>query len=203
MAKVKLTKTELKNQRDLHKRFTRFLPTLQLKKQQLQMEVQRVRDEISELKAEVGRLQEKVVEWVQIFSSEDLPLENIDDLIKIKDIQTEIRNIAGVDVPFFQGIRFDLGDYDFFETPSWFDAALRQIRLMVEYYWREKTMEERMAALEDELRTTNQRVNLFEKVKIPECKENIRQIKIYLGDQETAAVGRSKIAKRKMQAQAV
>ena len=49
----------------------------------------------------------------------------------------------------------------------------------------------------DELRTTTQRVNLFEKVKIPEAKENIRIIRIFMGDQQTAAVARSKIAKGK------
>ena len=39
MAKVKLTKTELKAQTDALKRFQRFLPMLQLKKQQLQAEI--------------------------------------------------------------------------------------------------------------------------------------------------------------------
>ena len=55
--------------------------------------------------------------------------------------------------------------------------------------------QERM--LSEELRSTSQKVNLFEKVKIPECRENIRQIRIYITDQETAAVARSKIAKKK------
>ena len=52
----------------------------------------------------------------------------------------------------------------------------------------------------EELRTTSQRVNLFERVKIPECKENIRVIKIFLGDEQTAAVVRGKIAKRMTEA---
>jgi V/A-type H+-transporting ATPase subunit D len=46
-----------------------------------------------------------------------------------------------------------------------------------------------------ELNTTSQRVNLFEKVKIPECRENIRIIKIAIGDEQTASVTRGKIAK--------
>ena len=52
--------------------------------------------------------------------------------------------------------------------------------------------------LEAELRTTSQRVNLFEKVKIPEAKENIRIIQVFLGDQQTAAVVRGKISKKKL-----
>lgn len=203
MSKIKLTKTELKTQRDLLKRFTRFLPTLQLKKQQLQMEVQRVRDEIREVEERAKEIRGRISDWVEIFSSVDFPVQEIDSLVKILDIQTEERNVAGVDVPFFLGIEFQKPEYDFFDTPAWFDAALKQVREMVELHWQEKTMYKRLERLEHELRVTNQRVNLFEKVKIPECRDNIRQIKIYLGDQETAAVARSKIAKRKMQAVAV
>ena len=54
-----------------------------------------------------------------------------------------------------------------------------------------------MDLLGKERRLTSQRVNLFEKVKIPEAKENIRMISIYLGDQQTSAVVRGKIAKKK------
>ena len=53
MAKIKLTKNELKFQRDALKRFQRYLPTLQLKKQQLQMEVRHVREEIADRKSVV------------------------------------------------------------------------------------------------------------------------------------------------------
>ena len=60
-----------------------------------------------------------------------------------------------------------------------------------------RIIEEQERLLSNELRTTGQRVNLFEKMKIPECRENIRRIQIQLGDQSTAAVARSKIAKKK------
>jgi V/A-type H+-transporting ATPase subunit D len=49
-----------------------------------------------------------------------------------------------------------------------------------------------------ELSKVVQRVNLFEKVMIPRSSEIIRVIRIYLGDQMTAAVGRAKIAKSKL-----
>ena len=52
--------------------------------------------------------------------------------------------------------------------------------------------------LAKELRTTSQRVNLFEKVKIPEAKANIKKISVYLGDQQVSEVVRSKISKKKI-----
>ena len=70
-----------------------------------------------------------------------------------------------------------------------------------EAYFREvehRVLEEQRRLITDELTTTSQRVNLVEKVKIPSCKENIRVIDVYLGDQQTAAVVRGKIAKKKL-----
>ena len=61
MAKVKLTKNELKAQRDALKRYERYLPTLQLKKQQLQAEVRAVEhklDEVTQKEIELQRVRE-------------------------------------------------------------------------------------------------------------------------------------------------
>ena len=58
---------------------------------------------------------------------------------------------------------------------------------------------EQVRLLMRELRTTTQRVNLFEKVKIPETKANIKAISVYLGDQQVAAVVRGKISKKNLE----
>ena len=62
-----------------------------------------------------------------------------------------------------------------------------------------EVLDEQVRLLSQELRTTTQRVNLFEKVKIPETKANIKKIGIFLGDEQVAAVVRSKISKKKLQ----
>ena len=95
---------------------------------------------------------------------------------------------------------FESMEYDLFLTPLWVDIAIEKIRQLVVLLEEEKIFKEQLGILEQELRITAQRVNLFEKVKIPECKENVRLIRIYLGDQQTNAVGRSKIAKLKIEA---
>ena len=84
-------------------------------------------------------------------------------------------------------------------TPPSLDDALALVAHQTELRLRRRLMEEQLACLEDELRVVNQRVNLFEKVKIPDAQENIRRINIYIGDQQTNSVGRSKIAKGKCQ----
>ena len=198
MAKVKLTKNELKAQRDALSRFTRYLPTLQLKKQQLQMETQKARREIRDLEEDEKKYRKSLAEWIHLLNEKHG--EKINDLIKVKSMQVSRRNIAGVDTPVLDDLVFEEPEMDLFATPSWYDDALETVRKLAEFRLKHQILEERLQALEDELRTTTQRVNLFEKVKIPEARENIRVIQIYLGDQQTAAVGRAKIAKRKTQA---
>ncbi|MGI5923128.1 MAG: V-type ATP synthase subunit D [Lentisphaeria bacterium] len=195
MAKVKLTKNELKFQRDALKRFERYLPTLQLKKQQLQMEVRHVREEIAGLDQQVAELTEKGAATIALLAGPEAV--GLSELLSVSAWRIGERNVAGIDVPVFLGVDFNDIDYDLFLTPPWFDDALAMARKHIELKLRRQLFEEMLALLEQELRVVTQRVNLFEKVKIPETKENIRMINIYLGDQQTNSVGRSKIAKGK------
>ena len=193
MAKIKLTKNELKFQRDSLKRFQRYLPTLLLKKQQLQMEIRKLENDINLKKKneEDERIELKL--WISLYS------ENIDfsDYIELESIVTSQGNIAGVNIPILDDIKFNENKPDLFETSFWIDSGIKKIKELILLRVEIKILYEQYKLLNDELRTTTQRVNLFEKVKIPEAKENIRIIRIFMGDQQTAAVARSKIAKGK------
>ena len=195
MAKVRLTKNELKLQKDNLKRFTRYLPTLELKKKQLLQEIHRIQRGIDRLRSESLRVEREVSLWVDVFADEIDLLE----LIKVKELQTGWGNIAGIDIPLFEDLIFEEIEYDLLETPLWVDRGVEvckeQIKRRIEWEIAEKQQE----ILREELRITIQRIKLFEEVKIPEARENIRVIQIFLGDQQTAEVVRGKIAKAKIQ----
>lgn len=196
MAKIKLTKGELKRQRDALKRFERYLPTLQLKKQQLQMEILRQTALLDE-KRHAESIKKKAVEvWAGLLAETSVGLK---PWLKPSRVRTAARNIAGVDIPVFEGADFQEAEYDLFIVPLWVDHALEELRALISLRSEVAIVEKGIGILRQELRITTQRVNLFEKVKIPETEENIRLIKIYIGDQMTNAVGRSKIAKRKIE----
>jgi V/A-type H+-transporting ATPase subunit D len=199
MAKIKLTKTELKHQRDSLSQFKRFLPTLQLKKQQLQMEMQKCSEELEKHRRMEEELKASLDSWVSLFSGEHI-VHHLGSLVKVKDVSESTRNIAGVEVPVFVSVTFDVAEYDLFHEELWIDNAVEAVKKVMELRVKSKIVKQQAALLAHELRVTSQRVNLFEKVKIPESLENIRKIQIYLGDMNTAAVGRSKIAKGKLQA---
>src|SRR4030042_499227 len=198
MAKFKFNKGELKRQRDALRQYQRYLPTLQLKKQQLQLEIinqSALREE--KTKKETAKRNE-IQAWVGLLSDKGFDL---NAGIKPRQIITTIRNIAGVDVPVFERVEYDAFEYDLFMTSLWVDAAVEEFRKLLSLAEEIKVLEKVIEVLRQELRITTQRVNLFEKIKIPEASEAIRVIKIYLGDQMTNAVGRSKIAKRKIEEQ--
>ncbi|MGE4488770.1 MAG: V-type ATP synthase subunit D [Kiritimatiellales bacterium] len=193
MAKIKYTKNELKAQRDALTRFRRYLPTLQLKKQQLQMELRGLEAQIAAKRGEEEKARADLASWVKLFSE---PFDFM-PYIQVKEIVRSSGNIAGVTIPIFGSISFVEETPDLFETPAWVDSGTEMLRQLIRLRVERQIIEEQHRLLAEELRTTSQRVNLFEKVKIPECRENIRVIRIFMGDQQTAAVARSKIAKGK------
>lgn len=190
MAKVKLTKTELKAQKDALSRFQRFLPMLQLKKQQLQIEVAGMRTKAEEVEQKKAELLSGFSSWIGLLADETVEIPIVLDRIK-----TSFGNIAGVSIPVFEGLETHRPETDLFSTPAWIDDAAEAAGKLMELNARGEILKQQIVMIEQELRTTSQRVNLFEKVKIPECKENIRIIGIMLGDEQTSAVVRGKIAK--------
>ena len=192
MAKIRLTKNELKKQKDSLKMYKRYLPTLMLKKQQLQGEIRITDTRLRELHLEKEQLDETFKAWIAVFGETGVFTK---DILKITSIRTGMGNVAGVPIPIFEGADFEIAVYNLVTTPLWLDMAVECMKKVLLVELEAKVVEEQKRLLDKELRTTTQRVNLFEKIKIPEAKDNIKKIQVYLGDQQTAAVVRGKIAK--------
>ena len=194
---IKLTKNELKKQKDNLKQFQRYLPTLQLKKQQLQTVIMGM---LERKEAERIQMIGDLDDWVAVFAENELFEEKkrLDQLVQPDRVIVKDDNIAGVTIPAFEELTFKDINYDVDDYPLWVDTAVFKLREIARLDALVSTLRKQTELLEKELRTTSQRVNLFEKVKIPEAKENIRVIQVYLGDQQTAAVVRGKISKKKL-----
>ncbi len=201
MATVKLTKNELKAQKDHLKQFERYLPTLQLKKQQLQSVIMQINTELERKDAEREQMIGDLDDWIAVFTENTLFEEEkrIEHLVQPDSVVCGTDNIAGVAIPVFRELTFKDIQYDVIDYPLWVDTALIKLREIARLEALVKVLKTQVELLGKELRSTSQRVNLFEKVKIPEAKNNIRTIGIYLGDEQTSAVVRGKIAKKKHQ----
>ena len=197
--KIKLTRPELKRQRDALQRFERYLPMLKLKQQQLQLTLRDVARERRKALADAERARDKFEPYQSVLA--DVAGVNVRELATPEEVKTSTSNVAGVNVPVFESVSFVRAVYSLFATPVWVDAALADLRDLNSHFARAEVLQKQYDLLDRELTKVIQRVNLFEKVKIPESRESIRVIRIKLGDEMTAAVGRAKIAKGKLTAE--
>ena len=125
MAKIKFTKGELKKQRDALRQFQRYLPTLQLKKQQLQLEILRQIAILDEKNRLLNKKEQEACTWAGILHD---PLADVSSFVKLTEVETRVINVAGVDVIIFAQARFPAAEYDLFTTPLWVDAGIEALR---------------------------------------------------------------------------
>lgn len=197
MPRLKLTKNELRLQQNKLKQLNRYLPTLHLKKALIQTQVTEAKNDIQRLEDD---LKEKLL-TTQTFAglfADNLAID-ISPFITIKSIKKHIENIAGADVPVFDSVSFENLSYDLFETPVWLESAIYSLQKVAAIRGKIVIANERKEALEKELRQISIRVNLFEKVLIPRCENNVKRIKIFMGDMTLQAIGQAKIAKSKIE----
>lgn len=194
--KIKLNKNTLREQNQALKLYLEFLPTLELRKQQLQLEVREARKRIENRQQALRQSLEDAKESAPMLAR---TVDEARALVVVDEVLVTAGNVAGVKVPVFDEVRFKPVTYSLVGTPPFLDAAL--------FFWRGvlaaraeiDILGRQLALLDEQLTKTTQRINLYEKVLIPQTRENIRKIKVYLGDQQTAAVCRAKIAKRKLE----
>lgn len=193
-----MTKNELRGQQKLLTQLERYLPTLQLKKAMLQTEVNEVRVEIARLEEAYHQMRLHVSQSAGLLN-EKIGLD-LTHFAKVSHVEKRYENIAGVDLPIFERAVFEDVDYPLFSTPPWLDATVSDLRKLAIAKLKVHIEEEKKEALEKELREVTIRVNLFEKNLIPKAKRHIKTIKVFLGDQELAAIAQAKVAKTKIEA---
>ena len=161
---VKLTKNELKVQKDRLKQFQRYLPTLQLKKQQLQSVVMQITAQLEQVEREYRAAVDGLDDWVAVFAENDAfpPDKRLENLVRPSHVECGQENIAGVTVPVFRDLRFEEILYDVADYPLWVDTAAVRLREIARLDALAKTLRRQVELLEKELRSTAQRVNLFE-----------------------------------------
>lgn len=194
--KIKLTRPELKRRRDRLARFERYLPMLKLKQQQLQMTLRELAAEVRAAEQALDEVVAKLDLYRSVLADRaGLPLEK---WTQPEQVRTSHKNVAGVEVPVFEDVDFSPVRYSLFGTPAWVDEALADLREQSRRQSAVQVLREGERLLQGELSRVIQRVNLFEKIMIPKDRDAIRRIRIKLGDEMAAAVGRAKIAKGKL-----
>lgn len=194
---IALNKTTLKQQRDQAKTFQQFLPSLDLKRQQLLVALKQARKILEGVESQIEALTLELEPLYPLLGSTTIPNLNISGLIRVQGVLIETENMVGTKLPVIRKVDFKILEYSTLATPFWLDHLLDALQRMARLRIEHQVSLRRVELLELAARRITQRVNLFEKVLIPQAQENIRRIAIFLSDQERAAVVRSKISKGK------
>jgi len=190
-----LNKTTLKRQRDQAKLYRRFLPSLELKRQQLQAAWRKSQEELAAMEKEVRRVGDELEQLYPLIGGSTIDIAEMKDWVRIESLEIGSENVVGTRVPELIEVRLRVDPYSRMVMPFWVDSLVEALQRMVRLRVQVEVARQRTETLGAALRRVTQRVNLFDKVLIPRAVENIRRIVIFLSDQERAAVVRSKIAK--------
>lgn len=195
MARLSLNKSSLHKEREQLRLYRGVLPSLELKRQQLTLELNRAKLQLKDFRLISKQLELDTAAEIPMLANQEIDLTG---LVRTSKINLKEVNIVGIKLPALDTISFDILEYSMLGKPPWVDLLVVKLQQIVEAQTQVSIAEERVKRLESAVRRITQRVNLFEKILIPEAQENIRKIKIFLGDAERAAVVRSKMAKARL-----
>jgi V/A-type H+-transporting ATPase subunit D len=168
------------------------LPTLISKESALRVEVKKAREETGaieqELKKQFAALSEMQRLWGEIPQG----------LITVSDVNITIKKIAGVKTPLLENVAFTVQRYSLFSSPAWMPSGIEILKSLASLKIKMELARKKVEILEYARKKTTQKVNLYEKVQIPEYKEAIRKIKRFLEDEENLSKSSQKILKAKI-----
>ncbi len=194
MARVPLSKSQLRHEKENLTAYRRYLPALDLKRQQLMGERLRARRAVEDARAKLAAAAAEAGAAIPMMADSRIDL---DGLVRLGEVRIGSQNVAGVRLPRVEDVEIVRNSYGRMVRPHWVDALVERLAAALRLSVEAKVAQERLALLETAVAKITQRVNLFDKLLIPETEQNIGRILVFLGDAERAAVVRAKIAKRK------
>lgn len=196
MARLALNKSTMHKRREQLKLYRRVLPSLDLKRQQLTAELNRMKAEEEALRHEFDATLIDAGERLPMLADTTMDLQG---LLEVEAVELSEENLLGVKLPRLDRLQTRVRNYSLLAKPHWVDVVVDRLRQVAELQLRLEVAAERVRRTDHAVRRLTQRVNLFDKVLIPQARDDIQRIRIFLGDLERAAVVRSKLAKSKYQ----
>jgi V/A-type H+-transporting ATPase subunit D len=170
------------------------LPTLVAKESALRLEVKKAREAVNavekQLKEEYGAQTDTFRFWSEFPQ----------DLVAVKGVDVDIKKIAGVKTPVLRDVNFVVERYSAFSRPAWVPSGVEALKNIARLTIAAELAKKKVEILEYARKKTTQKVNLYEKVQIPEYQEAIRKIKRFMEDEDNLSKSSQKILKAKIAA---
>ena len=187
--KFQYNKTSLQQIEKNLKMRQRTLPIIKSKETALRLEVKRCKEEAQELER---KLQEQIAGYERMYA---LWGEFDTSLVSLKDVEMDVKKIAGVRVPVLTNIQLDVRPFGLFSAPKWYFEGINLLQGLAKTAVEREFVVAKTSLLEHARKKTTQKVNLFEKVQIPGYQEAVRKIKRFMEDEENLSKSSQKILK--------
>ena len=194
MARLALNKSTLNKEGRKVKAYQKFVPALDLKRKQLLAARASAEQALVQQQHEMSQIEHQVKEQLSMLPNYE---GRVDQLISIRSVEIEQVNLVGIRLPELKSLDVILEPYSCLGTEHWLDHLAKLLKQQVTLQVQQQLLHKKLECLNYGLQKTTQRLNLFDKVLIPQSRQNIRKIQIALADAERAGVVRAKIAKRK------
>ncbi|TGV04854.1 V-type ATP synthase subunit D [Flavivirga rizhaonensis] len=189
----KNTLTTLKNEL---KGYHTALPVFEMKEQQLKEVIQVIETAVDRLEGAIAKTNKDTKTWAAVMAEDTI---NLSHFVLVNELKTKTKEIAGVIIEQFVDLSFEEQDIDYLTTPLWVDAAIEAIKDQKTNQLMLQLELKNLESVKEELAEARRMKNALKEVFIPETKNNIRKIEIYLGDVERLAIGCAKLVKKKKQ----
>ncbi|KZM48689.1 V-type ATP synthase subunit D [Labrenzia sp. OB1] len=199
MARLALNKSSLARESAQLAEYNRFLPSLELKRLQIVAERARARETVKRLEAEYQRKFDDIAASLPMLANRLVPLQG---LVTVGKLVKGEQNLSGTILPTLEDVELQTRPYSLLARPHWVDPYVEGMKDLLRLSLELEVARERVGRLLEAEAVISRRVNLFEKVLIPQAERNIRKIRMALADAERDAVVRAKISKRKTAARA-
>lgn len=187
--KYQFNKTSLQQIEKSLKMRQRTLPIIKSKETALRLEVKKCKDEAEALER---KLQEQIAGYERMYA---LWGEFDTSLVSLKDVEMDVKKIAGVRVPVLTNIQLAVRPFGLFSAPKWYFDGINLLQGLAKTAVEREFVLAKTSLLEHARKKTTQKVNLFEKVQIPGFQEAVRKIKRFMEDEENLSKSSQKILK--------
>lgn len=187
--KFQYNKTSLQQIEKQLKMRQRTLPIIKNKETALRLEVKRCKEEVTALEA---KLQEQIAGYERMYA---LWGEFDASLVELKDVELDVKKVAGVRVPILKNIKLEAKPFGIFSAPKWYFDGINLLNGLAKTAVEREFAVAKCDLLDHARRKTTQKVNLFEKVQIPGFQEAVRKIKRFMEDEENLSKSSQKILK--------
>ena len=167
------------------------LPTIKSKESALRLTVKKQKETLRDLTESYQEKMDSLMGLMRLWS--EFP----EEIFSLKEVILNVVKIAGVKTPELKQIDYKVANFSRFSSPIWLNGGIVILKQITEIICQMEIAEKKLAILEYARKKTTQKVNLYEKVQIPEFSEAIRKIKRYLEDVDNLEKASQKITKQR------